>query len=105
MKTETKKCRKVNVLTDAKVVIEPQPHVTRWYDKPENIAKALEQWAREIHDFFRDHRSMDVNSVYVERVHEDQCSECKRAWEPADDEDGTPPYCAYCGAIIEEQAA
>ena len=94
---------KVNVLTDCRVVVEPTPHA--FWVSPRTVeerGKILDRWAVDLYDFFRDHRSMDVNSVDVERVYEDQCSECHRPWDTfLDEEQGNAECCAWCGAVVE----
>lgn len=101
--TTPKTCRKVpDVLIDAKVVIEPTYNsIYSGWQSEDKKAELLEQWARELHAFFRDHRSQDVNTVYVERTHQDQCSVCHREWETYEDEDTGETCCAGCGAIVE----
>lgn len=45
----------------------------------EYYAKRLESEARDVKDFLRDHRSMDVHDVYVVREYEYVCEYCKHA--------------------------
>ncbi len=88
---------KVCVLVDAQVSIEPSYRYER-FRTAEAKAKFLERWADELRDFFRDHRSMDVNEIHVVREELDQCSECESPWEVNDDDN----TCAWCGEDIEE---
>lgn len=91
---------KVKRLIDCRVVVEP----SSFYHDPRTIeeqAKALDRWARELKEFFRDHRSQDVNNVTVEREYEDQCSSCQRKWEVDTDCDTGQLVCAWCGEPIE----
>ena len=89
--------------------VEIEPHYD-WYRQrqpPEKRQSMLESWARELVEFFRDHRSMDVNSVYVVVPTFSACSACGAVWDTdlfdADPETGEPcePYtgCASCGRL------
>lgn len=94
--TETKIATKKKVLIDCRVVADFSSE-TRWCKTKEAAASVLEGCAREFNCFIRDHRSQDDIRLEVERIYEDQCSVCGRAWEllPAD-ADG-PECCASCG--------
>lgn len=48
---------------------------------PEQLAKRLEMEAREVKDFLRDHRSMDINDVYVVREYVYRCQHCGYSYE------------------------
>lgn len=96
--------KKISVLLDSKVVIEPGRGVFPWgHITVGERADILERWAVDIRDFFRDHRSMDVNSVDVEHIHEDQCSACHYRWETMIDEDTGKLCCASCGEEVEQE--
>lgn len=85
------------VLVDVQVTCDPP--ATRWCRTLEERARELEHWARDFHEFIRDHRSQDPVSLNVERIYQDQCSHCHREWE--EDEDG--PLC--CDKAQEEWRA
>lgn len=87
--------KKLRVIVDTKVIIEPSFSCWRPRETPDERHKRLERWAKELLEFFRDHRSMDVNSVEAEPIYEDQCSECGRIWETYEDDGIT--CCAGCG--------
>lgn len=96
--------KKISVLIDSKVVIDPTRAVFGWgYISPEERAKTLERWAVDIRDFFRDHRSMDVNNVSVEHEREERCSSCGYRWETMIDEDTGKLCCASCGEEVEQE--
>lgn len=100
MKSEINEMAKPNkILIDVKVVIEGN---FQWwhYRDMENKERVLERWAEELEDFFRDHRSMDVNSVRAEREYMEVCSSCNKEWELDCDDDGNL-ICAYCGELLE----
>lgn len=92
----------------AHVEIEPGRHAIVVYNfqikdgqtYEEVYARKAEEWAREVMEFFRDHRHQDVNAVSVVREYEDVCSECGRTWEPEHDEDSGNTVCGYCGEYI-----
>lgn len=92
-----------DAVTELHVVIEPE--WTPRFESDELREKWLNRWAQELMEFFRDHRSQDVNSVYVHKETEKQCSECDSAWEPTlYEEDGDEPAylgCAWCGGRID----
>lgn len=98
--TKEKIVTKKRVLVDSHVRIEPG-YVPYWAKiSPEVYAKFLEDWAKEVMDFVRDHRHQDINSVYVEREMEDQCSECGWKWEPMRDDETGDTVCSSCGGLI-----
>jgi hypothetical protein len=88
---------KRRVLVDLKLTIEPNAHVTRWViPRPgerllEAEGRALKEWARELEEFVRDHRSQDAVTIDVVRVEQDVCDACGAEWE----EDGATgePFC------------
>ena len=102
-KTKATSCRKDHVLLDAKVVVEPSYRGI--FHTEEHRIRDLESWAKELMEFFRDHRSQDVNDVRVEREYEDQCSACGHQWEEIayEAEGGKPAFvgCGYCGVPVE----
>ena len=95
-------CTKKRVLIDCKVMIEPGANA--YYVSPpfsmEKEALAKEKWAKEIEQFFRDHRHQDVNSVRVEREYSEVCSACGNGWEEMTGDNGET-RCAYCGVEME----
>lgn len=97
-------CTKVEVMTDTKVVIEPHPSLLWGCKTEEQRAEKLAEWAREIKEFFRDHRSMDVNSVEAESVFEQQCSQCGWEWETDFDDEIGKTICAGCGEPVGEES-
>lgn len=77
------------------------PATTRYGgESEERFGKRLEQEAREIEEFIRDHRSQDRTSVYVHFERQAVCSECQRPWESMT-EDGVT-YCANCGLEVDK---
>ena len=94
-------CHKKHILFD--VVVEADLSGMCWYhpsDSLEERAKQLERAAEEFKEFLRDHRSQDMVSFRVERIHKNVCSACYEPWETDKDETGT--YCMYCGAYVEK---
>ena len=91
--TATKK----KVLIDCRVVADLS-FCIRWIHDVEKQAKALEARARDFNEFIRDHRSQDDIRLEVERIYEDQCSNCGSPWEVLPAADGEPECCAHCGA-------
>ncbi len=101
-----KTCRKVDRITDSKVIVEPGRYTFPSWMNDADRQKALEQWAKSLMEFFRDHRHQDVNDVFVEHTHQDQCSACGREWEiePAnEDHPEGGMLCASCGAIVKSE--
>ena len=98
-----KTCKKLSgVLVGAHIEIDPPRWVgcTQWKD-PAAYALALRDWAKDLEDFIRDHRSQDACGVEVVRETQDLCSCCKGEWETyVDDVDGSL-RCATCGALVE----
>lgn len=58
---------------------------------PEVNAKRLESAAKDVKEFVRDHRSMDINDVYVVREYGYKCEHCGWTWEH--DEEPEEPTC------------
>lgn len=102
--TEQKSCRCVEVLDEVFVVIEPGGYVLFGCRTEEQKAAALKEWARKIHEFFRDHRHQDVNSVEVRENMKTVCSACGKPWETADypaNENGPACIgCAWCAVPV-----
>ena len=102
-KVETKELAKPEKrLIEVRVEAYP-PHWAYGYSRdPERIAKSLEEWAKELEEFIRDHRSQDSIGLNVVRDVQEVCSLCGRAWEvmPSDD-DCHYPTCAWCGEEAE----
>ena len=78
-KPETKYPEKI--LTDSQVVIDVS--LGRWYSPngEEEHAKRLEREAKDILEFIKDHRSMDVHNVWVERIYDYLCPDCGCSYE------------------------
>ena len=97
--------RPVKRLDDLRVVLDP-PSYVGWMARrrgDEAWAKALNEWAKEIEDFLRDHRSQDPVSISVERVEATVCDQCGQSWEVIDIEG--EPGCAYCGVAVATEEA
>ena len=88
---------KVRVLIETVVIVEPGYNPSR---TPEENMRFLERWAKELMEFFRDHRSMDVNAVYANPTYQEQCSGCHREWDEMFDEESGKTCCAWCGVPI-----
>lgn len=92
------------VLVDA-VVRAEFPHAGRWIrwdtteERAEKMAKALEEACQDFLAHCKDHRSLDVIDLSVERVYQAQCSACGREWETDRREDGVE-QCASCGVEV-----
>jgi len=86
------------VLVDAHVEIDIN---MGWVTKRdiEVWAKRLESEARDVKEFIRDHKSMDVNNVYVVREYGYMCEHCKYVF----DRDEESPEC--CEKAIREWAS
>lgn len=67
---------------------------------PEENAKRLESAAKDVKEFVRDHRSMDINDVYVVREYGYKCEHCGWTWES--DEEPEEPTC--CEGAVREWA-
>lgn len=67
---------------------------------PEENAKRLDVAAKDVKEFVRDHRSMDINDVYVVREYGYKCEHCGCTWEL--DKEPETPEC--CEAAIREWA-
>jgi hypothetical protein len=101
MATELTGVTKKRVLIETQVVVEPG--ATPWeYGRmtSEEKHKWLESWAKELMEFFRDHRHQDVNSVHAEPTYEVQCSGCGAEWEEMFDDEIRKACCASCGEPI-----
>jgi len=98
---KTEKAKKINLLVDVEVVADLSGMLwyTHWKNEEEK-AKELERAVKEFIVFLRDHRSQDLISLDVRRIHEDVCSVCKERWE--EDEDDNGKFCASCGAKIDD---
>lgn len=85
------------ILVDAHVEIEIN---LPWVDKRdiEKWAKRLESEAQDVKEFVRDHKSMDINDVYVVREYGFQCEHCRHIF----DNDEESPEC--CEKAIREWA-
>jgi hypothetical protein len=108
MGTKTEQVTPVKVLVDSRVVVEPGWTPINYFRKTEeDKAKWLEQWAKDLMEFFRDHRHQDVNSVFVEPVYETRCSQCDGTWEvmtfEADESEPAYVGCASCGAPLKTE--
>lgn len=92
------------VLVESKVVIEPAWIPFRARRDEKKRAEWLSGWAVDLNEFFRDRRSMDVNSVTVERLFETRCDKCGEEWETYQFEaDGDEPSflgCLSCGEPV-----
>ncbi len=73
--------------------------ILRGSSTPEEHARHLHHARKEFEAFLRDHRSQDWIRLSVEIVKQDQCSECGREWDAAEDGDGTI-YCTSCDAHL-----
>lgn len=98
-----------SVLVDVRIVCNYEPDAWKigLYAKngvswEEARARLKQERADEFNAFIKDHRSQDNISLSVEKVREDQCSECGHTWEP-DTVDGDVS-CAWCGAVLETDA-
>lgn len=99
-KEVAQKPRKVVVTTDVRVIADLSA-VTRWirWDDYARIESALKDAAAEFNSFIRDHRSQDHVRLEVERVVQEQCSECNAEWDTMVDENGDT-VCASCGIEV-----
>ena len=105
---ETKLAHKLHVTNNVRVEAMPPDYAERVYahdyGTPEYwrvMERQLNKWAKDFHNFLRDHRSQDLVQLNIVRDESDVCSACNALWEPIADDDGQP-YCANCGAIIKE---
>jgi DNA-directed RNA polymerase subunit RPC12/RpoP len=62
--------------------------------------RQYEDWAKELREFLKDHRSQDEQDILVRRITEDVCSLCGREWEEVTEDGKT--YCASCGGEVEK---
>ena len=67
---------------------------------PEEQAKRLDAAARDVKEFMRDHRSMDIHDVYVVREYGWKCEHC--GWTHEGEKEDKFPEC--CEAAIREWA-
>ena len=96
---ETKVHKRENVLIDVRVEADLSGMIwTRRGDTEEQRAKDLEGAVKDFHDFLRDHRSQDMVTLDVVRVHKDICSGCGEVWQ-AETIDGKES-CMCCGAEV-----
>lgn len=91
-------CNRITRTKEIRVQIEPNASVFWGCRTEKERERELNDWARGIGEFFRDHRSMDVNTVEVVKEDEDVCSACGYQWESMYD-DGLEA-CAYCGEYV-----
>ncbi len=110
--TEEKTCSKVRVKTGVRVICEPPSYATRWISAPygtekywDRVGEILGDWAKEINEFIRDHRSRDDVGLSVEFDFEEQCTACQQPWELDSSYDDGKPRCSYCGAIYVKESA
>jgi hypothetical protein len=89
---------KVKRVCGIRMECEAPSHLRQYVGKPygspeyyEAVSRAYEEWARELREFMRDHRSRDEISLTVVRDTEEVCAHCKLAWEI--DNDGVPCCC------------
>lgn len=65
----------------------------------EDKAKWMEEEAKDLTEFIRDHRSRDRYQIDIIREYEERCEFCGRAWEVDTDGSGRP---VCCDKAIEE---
>lgn len=94
---ERKFAEPVKRLVGVRAEIEPGhiPYHAR-LDK-EEYSRFLNQWAKEMNEFFRDHRHQDVNAIQVIRDVQTACSVCGHEWETMPADETGPECCANCG--------
>lgn len=68
----------VKIVTDAHIEIEINERYWNSRMDPEKRARRLQREAEDIKAFIRDHKSMDINDVYVVRAYGYKCEHCKR---------------------------
>jgi len=81
---------KERVMVNVRVEADPP----RWYGHYKDIKgymAFLQRWAKDFHEFIRDHRSQDPVNLSVIPEYEDRCSFCGLEWEEWDD--GEPACC------------
>ena len=94
----------VEQLVSVRVVAEAPHWLYFGNPTPERFAKRLEEWARDLEAFVRDHRSQDPVSLTVERDVQILCSGCGRPWETMGPDEEVPYVsCAWCGEPVAEQ--
>ena len=69
----------------------------------ETRERRLTDWAEEVYDILRDHRSIDINDVSVVIPVFDACSACGREWETMVDEEVV--CCASCGVVCAKSSS
>ncbi len=93
--------RRLEVVTGLHVEISPR-RFPYWFRDGgvtvEEREKWLKEWADELRDFIRDHRSRDETTFEVVREKEWQCSACGREWETMEEDGKTK--CAGCGVEV-----
>ncbi len=95
MKTEQEVPKLQKELTDVHIVCTPPASLTKWVWDWERKASLMEDWAKEMVDFVRDHRSRDPMDLEVVRTYRYfwKCPECGLEHEvPA----GQPPESFDC---------
>jgi len=102
-KVETKALAKLGRrLVDVHVEAHPPRWAYGYSRDQEKMAQSLEQWAKELEEFIRDHRSQDSLGLSVVRDVQEVCSLCGRPWEIMGPDDDVPyPACAWCGEQVE----
>lgn len=105
MATETKAdvARPVKRVVDVHIEVTPPRYAYGFSRKPEDVARSLREWSKDLVDFIRDHRSQDAIELSVIEDTQDVCSACGREWEEVPPDADTPhTTCAWCGAIVGE---
>jgi len=97
---ENKKAKMIRTLVDFKLTIDPPNYVGKWCRTTEEKIKEMEQWAMDLMEFIRDHRSQDQINVEEEKQYQYQCSNCNNDYEEM--EENGIICCAHCGAEIEK---
>ena len=83
---------KIKVLDEVTISVDPPNFRLYGCDNyMERYAQEIDGWARDFHDFIKDHRSQDPVKLNIYRHYKDICSFCKTEWEI--DEDGLPMCC------------
>lgn len=87
------------IATGVHVEIEPDPYTKRSADTASSYEKAadiLRRWAKEIEEFFHDHRSQDANGLSVVIEYKWVCQFCE------DDFDSKPVVPTCCDEARQE---
>lgn len=111
--SEVNLATKIKKYVEAKVIIEPKERVPYYYlwsslPKDEQVKRELlwyHNWAQKIKEFVRDHRSQDVNDVYVDITEIDACSKCGESWKTYIEEKTGDTCCANCGTLVKPKQA